>query len=334
MAGGSPRPKSARPSAETETLPAGEALSVLAFASGYNSSVVLAGVVALGIGAGVAGVFPYLRRRALVSDAISHATLPGVALGFLAGAALGGGGKNLPLIMLGAAATGILGLLAVRWIRDRTRLTEDTAIGSVLSVFFGLGIVLLSHVQTLDTGGQAGLNSFLLGSTATLSAGEAWFIGGASLAAVAAVALLLKEFRAVAFDETFAAAAGWNVARIDLVMLGLLLVVIVTGLRTVGLVLILALVIIPPCAARLWTDRLALMVVLSGAFGGLAGWTGGAASAVFPDLPAGSMIVVAAGAIFAASLLLSPVRGLLARAPRRGRVPPPHHGPGPGRTAA
>lgn len=334
MAGASPHRKSALPSAESETLPAGETLAVLAFSAGYNSSVVLAGVVALGIGAGVAGVFPFLRRRALVSDAISHATLPGVALGFLAGIALGGSGKHLALILPGAAATGILGLLAIQWIRNHTRLTEDTAIGSVLSVFFGLGIVLLSHIQTLGTGGQAGLNSFLLGSTATLSAGEAWFIGGASLATVAIVGLLLKEFRAVAFDETFAAASGWNVARIDLVMLGLLLVVIVTGLRTVGLVLILALVIIPPCAARLWTDRLGRMVVLSGAFGGLAGWTGGTASAVFPDVPAGSMIVVAAGAIFAVSLILSPVRGLLARAPRRGRLPPQPRAPGPDRTAA
>ncbi len=294
-------------------MPLDEALAALFFSAGHNSSAALAGALLLGAGAGVAGVFPLLRGRALVSDAISHATLPGVALGFLAALALGGSGRNLPVLMLGAASCGVLGLLAVRWIRDRTRLPEDTAIGSVLSVFFGLGIVLLSHVQTLEAGGRAGLDGFLLGSAATLRSGEAWFIGCASLAVIAVVALLLKEFRVVAFDETFAAAGGWNVARIDLVMTGLTLAVVVIGLRTVGLVLIIALVIVPPAAARLLTRRLTPMLALAGIFGALSGWIGGAASAVLPDVPAGPAIVAAAGAVFAACLLAARLRGPLAR---------------------
>ena len=312
MAAGWRQPKYGRSPAPRDFRVLEEALKVLTFQAGYNTSVVLAGVIALGTGGGVIGVFPFLRKRAMISDAISHATLPGIALAFMAGVALGGTGRNLALLMAGAALTGAIGILAVQWIRDRTRLAEDAAIGTVLSVFFGLGIVLLSHIQTMETGGQAGLNNFLLGSTAALTAGEAELIAVASGIAIAVALLFLKEFGAVAFDEGFAAAQGWRVARVDLLMLTLLLAIVAIGLKTVGLILIIALVIIPPAAARFWTDRLGCMVVLSGAFGGLSGWIGGSVSALVPDMPAGAVIVLAAAAIFAASLLFAPPRGVIA----------------------
>ncbi|MBT6286563.1 MAG: metal ABC transporter permease [Rhodospirillaceae bacterium] len=294
-----------------------ELYAVLTFQAGYNTSIVLAGVIALGIGGGVIGVFSFLRKRALISDAISHATLPGIAIAFLIGIALGGTGRNLALLMAGAATTGVLGVLCVQWIRDYTRLPEDTAIGTVLSVFFGLGIVLLSHIQTLEAAGQAGLNSFLLGSTAALTAGEAQLIGGASLLTILIALLLLKEFGAVAFDEGFAAAQGWRIARLDLAMIGLLLAIVAIGLKTVGLVLIIALVIIPPASARFWTEKLGRLVALSGLFGGLAGWTGGSLSALLPDMPAGAVIVLAAATIFAFSLMFAPRRGVIGWAVRR-----------------
>jgi manganese/zinc/iron transport system permease protein len=294
-----------------------ELYAVLTFQAGYNTSIVLAGVIALGIGGGVIGVFSFLRKRALISDAISHATLPGIAIAFLIGIALGGTGRNLALLMAGAATTGVLGVLCVQWIRAYTRLPEDTAIGTVLSVFFGLGIVLLSHIQTLEAAGQAGLNSFLLGSTAALTAGEAQLIGGASLLTILIALLLLKEFGAVAFDEGFAAAQGWRIARLDLAMIGLLLAIVAIGLKTVGLVLIIALVIIPPASARFWTEKLGRLVALSGLFGGLAGWTGGSLSALLPDMPAGAVIVLAAATIFAFSLMFAPRRGVIGWAVRR-----------------
>ena len=288
--------------------------------AGYNTAVVLAGVVSLGAGAGVVGVFPYLRKRALLSDAIGHATLPGIALGFLVAFWLGGTGRDLGVLMLGAAATGAAGLFAVQWIRDNTRLPEDTAIASVLGVSFGLGVVLLTHIQTLEAGGRAGLGSFLLGSAASLSSGEALLIGGASLAVVAASVLFLKEFGAVAFDADFAASLGWNVAMVDRVMLGLLLAIVAIGLKTAGLVLIVALVVIPPSAARFWTERLGRMIAISGFFGGFAGGIGGSVSAAFPNMPTGSVIVLAAGAIFAVSLLFAPLRGVVPRSVRRWRT--------------
>ena len=292
---------------------------ILTFQAGYNTSAVLAGVLALGIGGGVVGVFSFLRKRALISDAISHATLPGIGLAFLIGITAGGTGRDLPLLLIGATTTGAAGILAVQWIRDHTRLPEDTAIGTVLSVFFGLGIVLLTLIQTLETGGQAGLNSFLLGSTAAMTANEAWLIGGASAVTVIAGIALMKEFGAVAFDEGFAAAQGWRIATLDIAMLALLLAIVAIGLKTVGLILIIALVIIPPAAARFWTERLGKMVGLSALFGGLSGWVGGGLSALLPNMPAGSVIVLTAGTIFAISLICAPRRGVLTWQVRRWR---------------
>ena len=293
-----------------------EILSVLTFQAGYNTAVVLLGSALLGAGSGVIGVFVLLRRRALVSDAISHATLPGVALGFLAATALGLDGRSLPILLVGAAASGAFGVVAVQWIRDHTRLPEDAAIGTVLSVFFGAGIVLLSHIQTLNVGGQAGLEGFLIGQAAAMSRADAELIGAASAIVTLLSLAFFKEFGLICFDPDFAAARGWKVARIDLLMLGLLLAIVTIGLKTVGLILIIALVIIPPVAARFWTDRLGAMVAIAGVFGALSGYLGAAGSALLPRLPAGGVIVLTAGGLFLASLLLAPARGLVAGALR------------------
>lgn len=297
-----------------------EALEILTFGGGYNTSVVLLGAGLLGTGAGVIGALTLLRKRALISDAISHATLPGVALGFLVSLALTGDGRHLGILLAGAAMSGALGVLLVQWIKTHTRLSEDTAIGTVLSLFFGLGIVLLSYIQTLETGGQAGLNSFLLGSTAAMSQGEAQLIGLGALGVTVLAGLLFKEFGLVCFDPDYAGALGWPVARLDLALLGLLLAIVAIGLKTVGLILIIALVIIPPAAARFWTERLGRMVVLAGIFGGLSAYLGAALSALVPRLPSGGIIVLTGGVLFTLSLLLGPARGLLPVAWRRRRA--------------
>ena len=133
---------------------------------GYNASLVAVGAMLLGVSAGAAGTFLFLRKRALVSDAVSHATLPGVAIAFMVMVAFGGDGRWVPGLLIGSALSAWVGLWVLDRLVARTRLAEDAAIGVVLSVFFGFGVVLLTVIQTLGTGRQAGLESFLLGSTA------------------------------------------------------------------------------------------------------------------------------------------------------------------------
>ncbi len=293
------------------------ALEVLTFRAGYNASVVTLGATCLGVAAGVVGTFTFLRRRALISDAMSHATLPGVVLAFLLGIAFGLEQRNLPLLLAGAAVTGGLGVFLVQLITRSSRITEDAAIGIVLSVFYGLGVVLLTYVQSLSVGGQAGLESFILGQTAAMRRDEAIALAILALAAIVSTVLLFKEFRLVCFDAEFARGLGWPVFRIDLLMAGLSVFVTVIGLQTVGLILIVALLILPPVAARFWSDDLRTIVILSGCIGGASAWIGAALSAAFADLPTGGIIVLVAGVLFVVSLLLAPRRGAVANGWRR-----------------
>ncbi|QJE73803.1 metal ABC transporter permease [Aerophototrophica crusticola] len=287
---------------------------------GFNTLVVLFGATALGIASGVVGTFMLLRRRALVSDALSHATLPGIAGAFLLGAWFGVEGRSLPLLLAGAAASGVLGVLAIQAITRWTRLPEDAAIGAVLSCFFGLGIVLLSVVQGLPTGGAAGIKTFIFGQTAAMRAAEAAGLGVLALLAALVVALLFKELKLVAFDEGFARVQGWPAGRIDLALMALVTLVTVVGLQTVGLILIIALLITPPAAARFWTDSLESMVGIAALIGGLSGGIGAWLSAKYEDMPAGAVIVLTATALFTLSLLFAPKRGLLAQTWRYRRL--------------
>ena len=294
-------------------------LLALTLNAGYNAALVAVGAALLGIAAGSAGAFLFLRKRALVSDAVAHATLPGIGIAFIVMVLLGGDGRNLFGLMVGSAVSAGLGLLLVDWISRRTRLAEDAAIGAVLSVFFGFGIVLLTVIQTMSRGQQAGLESFLLGSTAGMLMQDAVVVAAGGALAVAAVVLLRRPMTLVAFDPDFALAAGIPVRRVDLAMMGLVMGVTVIGLKLVGLILIVAMLIIPAVTARFWTDRTDRVVLAAGAIGGIAAYVGAALSASAPNLPTGPIIVVVAFAAFLVSLLFAPGRGVLASALRRRR---------------
>jgi manganese/zinc/iron transport system permease protein len=291
----------------------------LLFQGGYNAALVAVGAALLGIAAGAGGTFLFLRKRALVSDAIAHATLPGVGLAFLVMVAFGLDGRSLVGLIAGSALSAAIGLFAVEWIARRTRLAEDTAIGAVLSVFFGFGIVLLTVIQTLSQGRQAGLEGFLLGSTAGMLFQDAVVIAAGGALAIAALIVLRRPMTLVAFDPGFAAASGVDTRRIDMAMMMLVLAVTVTGLKIVGLVLVVALLIIPAVAARLWSERTDHVVLIAGAIGGVSGYLGAAISAAAPGLPTGPIIVLVSFVLFLASLLFAPQRGVLAAAIRHRR---------------
>ncbi|MBN9280363.1 MAG: metal ABC transporter permease [Hyphomicrobium sp.] len=292
-------------------------LSALLLQAGYNTALVTIGAALLGASAGAIGTFVLLRKRSLVSDAISHATLPGLALAFIIMALLTGDGRWIAGLMIGAGASAGLGLVLVEWIGRRTRLTEDAAIGSVLAVFFGFGIVLLTVIQSLETGRQAGISSYLVGSTAGMLRSEAETIAIAALISGAAIFALRRPLTLVCFDQEYAGVRGINVRATDLAMMGLLLVITVIGLKVAGLVLIVALTIIPPAAARFWTDRPEPMVIIAAALGAVAAYLGAVISSLDRGLPTGALIVLVAFALFLVSLLLSPRRGLLASALKR-----------------
>ncbi|MEQ8847581.1 metal ABC transporter permease [Botrimarina sp.] len=285
----------------------------------YNTRVVVLGATLLGLTAGVVGSFTLLRKRALLGDALAHATLPGIAIAFLAASALGADGKSLPLLLAGAAATGVLGVGAILAIRRFTRLKEDAALGIVLSVFFGAGAALLGVVQQTPTGHAAGLESFIYGKTAAMLSSDAWLIAGAAVACLALSALCFKELMLLCFDAGFASARGFSAGWLDTLLMGMVVLVTIIGLQAVGLVLMIALLVIPPAAARFWTDRLLAMTLLAGAIGAASAFAGAVASAAAPKLPSGAMIVLCAASLFLFSALLGSRRGLIVRYRRRRR---------------
>ena len=291
----------------------------LFLSAGYNTALVCIGAALLGAAAGAIGVFVLLRKRALISDAVSHATLPGVTLAFIIGYLVTGDGRNLPMMLIGAAISAALGVVAVNWINARTRLSDDAAIGTVLSTFFALGIVLITVIQSMPSGGQAGIEGFLLGAAAGLLRAEALLIAGAAGVVLVAVMALQKEFGLIAFDPDYGATLGYRIAKLDLAMLGLMVAIMVIGLKTVGLVLIIALTIIPPVAARFWTEWLSRMVWIAALIGASGSYVGAAFSSTAPDLPTGGVIVITLFILFAVSLILSPVRGVVSVALRHWR---------------
>lgn len=301
----------------TITVPEWEDWKRVILLQDYNTRIVIIGTTLLGMSAGMIGSFALLRKRALMGDALSHATLPGIAIAFIIATSLGLNGKSLPILLAGAAFSGLLGIGGILLIRNLTRLKEDAALGIVLSVFFGAGIALLGIVQQMQTGHAAGLESFIYGKTASMVASDAWLIGGAGLTCVLISIFLFKELTLLCFDESFAHARGFPVVVLDMLLMGLVVVVTIIGLQAVGLILMISLLVIPPAAARFWTEKMVALSQVALGLGALSGMIGSAMSAIFPNLPSGAMIVLVATAMFLFSMIFGVPRGILIRQLRR-----------------
>lgn len=276
---------------------------------GYNTAIVLAGTSLLGANAGLIGSFAVLRRRALLGDTLAHAALPGLCLGFLAL-----GQRSLPAMLAGALASGVAGIAVVAGLRRFTRIKDDAALGIVLGLAFGLGLALLRWIQTSAAGGsKSGIGNYIFGTAAGMIANDLKLIAGVSLLSLLAVALLYKEFRLVTFDAGFARVQGWPATLLDFLVMALVATSVIVGLPAAGVVLTAALLILPAAAARLWTERLGLMLLVAAVFGAAIGASGTAISVGTAGLPTGPLIVLVGAAVFLFSLLFAPRRGVLAR---------------------
>jgi manganese/zinc/iron transport system permease protein len=279
---------------------------LFSFLSDFTIRNVVLGAALLGITSGVLGSFAVLRQQSLLGDALSHAALPGVALGFLVA-----GGRNLIAILLGALISGALAASYALILTRRSRLKNDAALGSVLSVFFALGIVLLTYIQNQNNAGQAGLESFLFGQAATIVPSDIATMLVISALCLGLTALLWKQFKVMSFDSGFAASLGFPTLALEFTLTLMIALAIVMGLQLVGVVLMAALLIAPAVAARQWTKRLEHMVVLAAIFGAASGIAGSLISATGRGLATGPLIVICASLLVFISLLFAPQRGLL-----------------------
>lgn len=286
----------------------------MTFWTDYTLRIVALGAAALGLTSGALGSFAVLRKQSLLGDAISHAALPGIALAFLLT------GSKAPLVLVaGAGVAGWVGTLVVMRIVNATRIKEDSALGIVLAVFFGFGLVLLTLIQKRPDASQAGLDRFLFGQAATLLQRDVMIISALGGIALLVAAIFWKEFKLLSFDPDFATSIGLPVRLLDIVLTSVLVLSIVIGLQTVGVVLMSAMVVAPAAAARQWTDRLGRMVVLAGGFGALAGVSGAVISSAAQHVPTGPTIVLCLTALVMGSMAFAPTRGLVWAGVRQAR---------------
>ncbi len=281
----------------------------------FTLRIVMTGAALLGLIAGSLGTLAVLRRQGLIGDAVAHAALPGIVLAFLLS-----GSKASVVLQLGAAISGTLALLWVQAILRTTRIRFDAALGMALAVFFGLGVVLLSAAQHTAGAAQAGLDRFLFGQAATLLREDLLVMAAAGLLASVVVLAFWKEIQLVLFDDAYAATLGLPVRRLQTLLIVLLVVAIVIGLQTVGVVLMSAMIVAPAAAARQWSSRYDRVLLLAGLFGLLSSALGAWMSSLAPRLPTGPLIVLLLTVVALVSVLIAPARGLFWQYHRRRRT--------------
>jgi manganese/zinc/iron transport system permease protein len=279
----------------------------------YSDSVVVIGAALLGITAGALGVFAVLRQRSLVGDALAHAALPGVCVAFIAT-----GAKDAGTLLIGAAIAGLIGALMMVGIERTSRIRPDAAIGVVLSSFFSLGIVLLTYIASTNNANQAGLEKYLFGQAAGLLERDLTVMAVLAMLSLGAVAIGFRALKTTLFDTSFAGSVGLPVRLLEVAMTALLVVAVVVGLRTVGAILMVAMLVAPAVAARQLVGRLALLIPLAALIGAVVGVAGALLSAS-AQVPTGPVIVLVAVALVIACVLLAPGRGVLWRARRLAR---------------
>ncbi len=277
-----------------------------------NIRYVAFGSVLLTASSAIVGSFTFLNKKSLVGDAIAHAVLPGICLGFMLS-----GTKNPFFLITGAFITGWISLYLVEFITSKTRIKEDTAIGLILSVFFGIGILLLTIIQKSGNAAQSGLDHFLFGKAASLVGNDLYTFAGVAVILLLAVFLLFKEFALLAFDKDYATTIGLPVKKIELVLTSLIVLAVVIGIQAVGVVLMAAILITPAAAARFWTDKIKVMFLLASVFGAVSGLAGAYISYVAPSMPTGPWIVIVISTIAFVSFFLAPGRGVIRRVIRQ-----------------
>lgn len=272
----------------------------------YTFQVIALGTAILGAVCGMLGSFAVLRKQSLLGDAISHAALPGIAIAFLIT-----GTKDSNVLLLGALVSGLVGTFWIKGIITKTHLKSDTALGLILSLFFGFGMLLLTFIQKQPNANQAGLDKYLFGQAATLLIQDVWLMLIVTSLCLIVLLLFWKEFKLLLFDADFTKTLGFNTKFIDVLITSFIVLAIVLGLQTVGVVLMSAMLLAPAAAARQWTNSLSTMVFLAAIFGACSGVFGTVISASQNNLSTGPVIVIVAGVFVFISFIFSPSRGLL-----------------------
>ena len=279
----------------------------------YTTQMVLLGTALLGLASGIAGTFAVLRKESLIGDGLSHAALPGVVIAFLLT-----GIKDIEVLIIGAALSAITAAWLITITVENSKIKFDGALATILSAFFGLGMVLLTYLQSLNNAGQAGLSKFIFGQAATILARDVYITSAAALIIIVLTALFWKELKLISFDVEYAKTLQIPVTFTLILYRSLLIMTIIIGIQSVGAILISSLLIAPAVGARQWTNKLGTMCILAGLFGMVSAIGGTIWSTTVQKLPTGPAIIVILSVIVLLSLIFAPNRGILWQLRKRG----------------
>lgn len=274
--------------------------------SDYTFQNVVIGASLLGLISGPLGCFAVLRRQSLLGDAISHAALPGVCLSFIIT-----GSRDMGSVIIGSLATGSLAALTMLLLTRKSRLKTDAALGICLSIFFAIGIVLLTYIQGTNNASQGGLEAFLFGQAAATLRSDLWVMGSITLVTLTLLAIFWKQAKLVTFDGQYARSLGMPVNAIEAALTAMVALAVVVGLQMVGVILMAAMIVAPAAAARQWSRHLGGMLVIAAGIGIVSGVSGATISTLSRGLATGPLVILTATVIVIISLALAPGRGLL-----------------------
>lgn len=281
--------------------------SILHVFQDYTFQIVALGTGFLGLLSGVIGSFTTLQKESLLGDALSHAALPGIVIGFMVI-----GRKEWLFLLGGAALSGLIATGLIQWMNKNGAVQFDNALSLILSSFFGLGLVLMTYLQRIPNADQAGIENFIYGQASSMLLRDVRVLVIASFIGLTLIIIFWKELKLYTFDRKYSKTLGLNNNLIQLLISSIMIVTIILGLESVGVILISALLVGPAVAARQWTNRLSIMVTLAGIFGGVSGVLGTLISSIYTQIPTGPSIVIVTSIITCFSLLFAPKRGLIA----------------------
>lgn len=296
-------------------------MSLFEFFSNHTYRMVFLGTTVIGLVAGALDTFAYLRKQSLISDVISHAALPGTLLAFLAAVTvLGIDGRNMIVLIIGAMIVGTIAAMLANSVTNSTKIRIDTSMAVTLTIFFGAGMLLMRIIANGAFPGKRGIQDYLFGNASVMTIADLQTSVIIGMIAIAVMLLFWKEFALRSFDADHATVLGLNARVVDTLMFTTIVIAIVIGVKSVGLVLMVAFMVTPPAAARQWTSTLGGMVTLSAIFGGVGSGVGAYLSIAVTDAPTGPLIVLTLFGIFVVSLVLSPRRSIVIAALKRLRV--------------
>ena len=266
------------------------------------------GALLMGLSCGLIGSYVVTRKLSLFGDTLSHAVLPGIAVGFI-----WAGEKNSFSLIIGAGIAGFAGVCCLSLLKKFTKIHEDSSLGIVLSAFYALGICLLTRIQKVGYTDQSGLDSFMFGQVTSLSSGDIIGLFITLLLIGLFITINFRQLLVTGFDPQFSKSIGIPNDFLQFLLWMLIAFCVISSLQLVGVILVSAMLVIPAATASLFAKRMKKYLVLSSILGAGAGVSGTFLSFLGKGLPAGPLIVLFSAFLFLVILLLRPENGIIVR---------------------